>query len=111
LEAGSLDSTPLRELLGRQTGMYRFTNTISDEQAVEMVRKTCAAKNCQRRILWPLTPGNEFPADESKKQTGAIPLMCIEACPHIVSAARKIAKEAFEAKETQRKAAEAASAH
>lgn len=110
LEAGSLDSTPLRELLGRQTGMYRFTNTISDEQAVEMVRKTCAAKNCQRRILWPLTPGNEFPADESKKQTGAIPLLCIEACPHIVSAARKIAKEAFEAKETERKAAEASEA-
>ena len=109
-EANRLNSTPLRELLGRQTGMYRFTNTISDEQAFDMVKKTCAAKNCQRRILWPLTPGNEFPGDESKRQSGAIPLLCIEACPHIVSAARKIAKEAFEAKEAQRKAAEAAGA-
>jgi sirohydrochlorin cobaltochelatase len=102
-EAGSLASTPLRELLGRQTGMYRFTNTISDEQAFEMVKKTCAAKNCQRRILWPLTPEQPFPEDESKAQAGAIPLLCIEACPHIVSAARKSAKEAFEAKEAQRK--------
>jgi sirohydrochlorin cobaltochelatase len=98
-----LTSTPLRELLGRQTGMYRFTNTISDEQAFEMVKKTCAAQNCQRRILWPLTPEQPFPEDESKAQAGAIPLLCIEACPHIVSAARKSAKEAFEAKEAQRK--------
>ena len=109
-EAGRLTSTPLRELLGRQTGMYRFTNTISDEQAFEMVKKTCGAKNCQRRILWPLTPGQPFPQDESKAQEGAIPLLCIEACPYIVSAARKIAKEAFEAKEAQRKTAEAAGA-
>lgn len=110
LEAGTLASTPLRELLGRQTGMYRFTNTISDEQAFEMVKKTCAAKNCQRRILWPLTPEQPFPQDESKAQAGAIPLLCIEACPYIVSAARKSAKEAFEAKEAQKKAAEAAGA-
>ena len=102
-EAGRLTSTPLRELLGRQTGMYRFTNTISDEQAFEMVKKTCGAKNCQRRILWPLTPEQPFPMDEAKAQTEAIPLLCIEACPHIVSSARKIAKEAFEAKEAQRK--------
>ena len=102
-EAGRLTSTPLRELLGRQTGMYRFTNTISDEQAFEMVKKTCGAKNCQRRILWPLTPEQPFPMDEAKAQTEAIPLLCIEACPHIVSSARKIAKEAFEAKEVQRK--------
>lgn len=109
-EAGKLASTPLRELLGRQTGMYRFTNTINDEQAFAMVQKTCAAKNCQRRILWPLTPGQSFPMDEAKAQTEAIPLLCVEACPHIVSAARKVAKEAFEAQEAQRKAAEAAGA-
>ncbi|MBE7496510.1 MAG: hypothetical protein HS117_16320 [Verrucomicrobiaceae bacterium] len=102
LEQEKLSSTPLRELLGRQTGMYRFTNTISDTQAFEMVAKTCASKNCQRRILWPLTPGQPFPADDSKSQPGAIPLLCIEACPHIVSAARKIAKETFEAKEAAR---------
>jgi hypothetical protein len=48
--------------------------------------------------------------DEVKAQAGAIPLLCIEACPYIVSAARKSAKEAFEAKEAQKKAAEAAGA-
>ncbi len=110
LEAGALGSTPLRELLGRQTGMYRFTNTITDEAAFEMVKKTCAAKNCQRRVLWPLTPGHAFPEEASKAQAKAIPLVCVEACPHIVSAARKIAKEAFEAKDAARKAAEASGA-
>jgi sirohydrochlorin cobaltochelatase len=102
LEKGSLSATPLRELLGRQTGMYRFTNTISDDHAFSMVAKTCASKNCLRRILWPLTPEQPLPTDESKAQTGAIPLLCLEACPHIVSAARKVAKEAFEAKEAAR---------
>jgi sirohydrochlorin cobaltochelatase len=102
LENGTVSATPLRELLGRQTGMYRFTNTISDEQAFSMVAKTCAAKNCLRRILWPLTPEQPLPVDDSKAQAGATPLLCLEACPHIVSAARKIAKETFEAKEAAR---------
>ncbi len=106
LDNGTVSATPLRELLGRQTGMYRFTNTISDEQAFSMVAKTCAAKNCLRRILWPLTPSQPLPVDDSKAQAGAIPLLCLEACPHIVSAARKIAKETFEAKEAARIAAQ-----
>jgi hypothetical protein len=29
--------------------------------------------------------------------SNAIPLLCIEACTHIVSAARKVARESFEA--------------
>jgi len=86
--------------------MYRFTNTISDEQAFSMVAKTCANKNCLRRILWPLTPAQPLPVDDSKAQAGAIPLLCLEACPNIVSAARKIAKETFEAKEAARIAAQ-----
>ena len=108
LEKGSLSATPLRELLGRQTGMYRFTNTISDDHAFSMVAKTCASKKCLRRILWSLTPEQPLPTDESKAQTGAIPLLCLEACPHIVSAARKVAKEAFEAKEAARIASQSA---
>jgi sirohydrochlorin cobaltochelatase len=102
LENGTVSATPLRELLVRQTGMYRFTNTISDEQAFSMIAKTCAAQNCLRHILWPLTPEQPLPADDLKAQPGAIPLLCLEACPHIVSAARKIAKETFEAKEAAR---------
>ncbi|MBL9133194.1 MAG: hypothetical protein JNG86_18435 [Verrucomicrobiaceae bacterium] len=104
LEQETITSTPLRDFLGRQTGMYRFTNTISDAQAFDMVAKTCASTKCQRRILWPLTPDQPLPPDETKSQPDAIPLLCIEACPRIVSAARKIAKETHEAREAARMA-------
>lgn len=98
---GTLAPTPLREVLGRQTGMYRFTNTITDEQAHAMVGKCCANKNCLRRILWPLTPAQPLEAAAAAKtlpnhMPGSIPLLCIEACTHIVSAARKIARENVE---------------
>lgn len=96
------DAVPLREVLGRQTGMYRFTNTITDEQAHSMVGRTCAHENCLRRILWPLTTAQPMANEAAAKtrpnhQANAIPLLCIEACTHIVSAARKIARENHEA--------------
>jgi sirohydrochlorin cobaltochelatase len=102
LEHEKLATVPLRELLGRQTGMYRFTNTIRDDQAHAMVGKTCANENCLRRILWPLTSTQPLEAAAAAKtqpnqSPNAIPLLCIEACTHIVSAARKIARENHEA--------------
>lgn len=102
LEQEKLAAVPLREVLGRQTGMYRFTNTITDEQAHAMAGKTCANKNCLRRILWPLTPTQPMTNEAASKTQpnhapNAIPLLCIEACTHIVSAARKIARENHEA--------------
>jgi len=98
LENGTLQSTPLRELLARQTGMYRFTNTITDEHAHAMVADVCAASKCQRRVLWPLREGEPFAEASKPCADNAIPLLCIESCPFIVSAARKIAKESFEKK-------------
>lgn len=103
LEKGTLAAVPLRELLGRQTGMYRFTNTITDEQAHAMIGTCCADANCLRRILWPLRSGEPM-AHEAEAKTrpnhgpNALPLLCIEACTHVVSAARKIARANHEAK-------------
>jgi sirohydrochlorin cobaltochelatase len=102
LEQDKLASVPLREVLGRQTGMYRFANNITDEQAHAMIGKCCADTKCLRRILWPLTASQPM-ANEAASKTqpnhapNAIPLLCIEACTHIVSAARKVARESFEA--------------
>jgi sirohydrochlorin cobaltochelatase len=102
LEQEKLTAVPLRDLLGRQTGMYRFANTITDEQAHAMIGRCCANTNCLRRILWPLTASQPM-ANEAASKTrpnhapNAIPLLCIEACTHIVSAARKIARENAEA--------------
>jgi hypothetical protein len=47
-------------MLSRQTGMYRFTNTITDEHAHAMVADVCAASKCQRRVLWPLRDAAEL---------------------------------------------------
>ncbi|MFN0078661.1 MAG: CbiX/SirB N-terminal domain-containing protein [Prosthecobacter sp.] len=102
LEQNKLAAVPLRDVLGRQTGMYRFANTITDDQAHALIGKCCANENCLRRILWPLTATQQM-ANEAASKTqpnhapNAIPLLCIEACTHIVSAARKIARESHEA--------------
>lgn len=103
LEKGTLTVVPLRELLGRQTGMYRFANTITDDQAHAMIGTCCADPNCLRRILWPLRPGEPMTNEAASKTLPnhaphALPLLCIEACTHVVSAARKIARENNEAK-------------
>lgn len=97
-EKNILSTTPLRELLGRQTGMYKFTNAITDAQAHAMIGTCCADVNCLRHILWPLRPGEPMAHEAASKTEpnhapNALPLLCVEACTHIVSAARKIARE------------------
>ncbi len=50
---GRLVATPLRETLGRQTGMYRVTAKITDEQADALVGRFCRSDGgCLRTILW-----------------------------------------------------------
>lgn len=98
-ESNALDAVPLREVLSRQTGMYRFTNTVTDEQAHSLVATTCAAKSCLRRILWPLTSTQPLTGEAATKTlanhiTNSIPLLCMEACTHIVSTARKVTRRA-----------------
>ncbi len=102
LEQNHLTAVPLRDMLSRQTGMYRFANNITDDQAHAMIGRCCANAKCLRRILWPLTTSQPM-ANEADSKTqpnhapNALPLLCIEACTHIVSAARKVARQSFEA--------------
>jgi sirohydrochlorin cobaltochelatase len=111
-EKGSLQPVPLRDLLGRQTGMYRFANGITDPQASEIIAHCCAtATKCLRRIVYPLDATQPLSGPAESKlgpdsghlpgQANAIPLLCMEACNHIVSAARKAARENFEKKATE----------
>ena len=102
LEQEKLTAVPLRDLLGRQTGMYRFVNTITDDQAHALIGRTCANTKCLRRILWPLTATQPMAGAAAAKTQpshapNAMPLLCIEACTHVVSAARKVARENYEA--------------
>jgi sirohydrochlorin cobaltochelatase len=118
MEAGEVKGTPLRQYLGRQTGMYRFSNGVTDEQIPLMAVKECGGGKCLRRIVWPLnegvplsevgavTPGAAGGSASARVGATCVPLVCIEPCPVIVGAARKLARGNFEAKA----AAEAAAA-
>jgi sirohydrochlorin cobaltochelatase len=96
---GTLAPTSFRETLGRQTGMYRVTQLITEEQSEDLVAHCCRSNGgCLRTILWEIKPGEPVRSLPEDKRTLAelpsdcIPLICREACNLIVAAARPIAK-------------------
>ncbi len=106
-QAGTLVIENLRDKLNRQTGMYRFARSISDDGAQELVRRVCGpAHQCAKRILWQIDPETSLADSEASRYNGipgnlpeneAIPLLCREACNHFVAECRKAAKAEFEA--------------
>ena len=107
-QAGRLDVTPLRETLGRQTGMYRVTGKITDEQADALVGRFCRSDGgCLRTILWRrdasgTAPSTRLPAekyDPAYNQAAGEPagpdfvgLLCQEACNLLVAEVRAVVK-------------------
>jgi sirohydrochlorin cobaltochelatase len=100
-----LATTPLRETLERQSGMYRVAAKISDDQLDEVVANFCRSDGgCLRTILWKrdqrgTTPSPRLPSkkfDPAHDQTGCrektIPLLCQEACGLLVNECRKAVK-------------------
>lgn len=92
-ERGTLSPVPLRDTLGRQTGMYRFAGTITDEMAQRMIGELCAP-GCLRCITWSFETETE--TDRIERSSGSVPLLCTEACTFAVSRARELAKEAYD---------------
>jgi sirohydrochlorin cobaltochelatase len=96
---GKLHPTTLRETLDRQTGMYRITQLLRDDQASELVGRCCTSEGgCLRTILWDLAPGHPITSLPVSKLSleelppDRIPLLCRELCNLVVAAARPIAK-------------------
>src|SRR5438874_7876974 len=100
-----LSTTPLREALDRQSGMYRVAAKISDEQIDDVVGNFCKSEGgCLRTILWKrdrhgAIPSTKLPPqkfDSIHDQTGrgenTIPLLCQEACNLLVAECRKVVK-------------------
>lgn len=100
-----LTTTPLRETLNRQSGMYRVAAKITDEQINSIVGSLCRSDSgCLRTILWKrdasgAVPSTKLPPekfDPAHDQTGrgrdAIPLLCQEACSLLVNECRKAVK-------------------
>lgn len=101
----TLRTTPLRETLARQTGMYRIAARITDEEADALVGKFCRSDGgCLRTILWKrdtagVVPSTLLPAvkfdpgfDQTGRGAAALPLLCQEACNLLVAAARNVVK-------------------
>lgn len=86
--AGTLQSVPLRETLGRQTGMYRVTQKITDTQAEALVAGFCAG--CLKQRLWTLNGRQETAIPDTPE---SFPLLCHEACNLLVGKAREVVKQ------------------
>ena len=100
-----LKPTPLRETLGRQSGMYRVAANITDKQLDALVGDFCRSDGgCLRTIMWRrdmsgVVPSTQLPPEKFEPgydQTGrsqeAIPLLCQEGCNLLVNECRKMVK-------------------
>lgn len=96
---GVLETTVLRETLDRQSGMYRITQQLSNDEAQELLGKMCCSeRGCLRKILWTIDVDqkiNTLPFEKLNPEAPVqeIPLLCREACNLFVGAARSIVKK------------------
>lgn len=102
-ELGVLRPVCLRETLGRQTGMYRVTQKITDAAADNLIGNFCRTDGgCLKTILWqiaPEVPLTHLPAvkfdptiAQATADTAGLPLLCHEPCNLLVAAVRSEVK-------------------
>jgi sirohydrochlorin cobaltochelatase len=105
-----LQTTPLREALDRQSGMYRVAAKISDSQIDNLVADFCRSDGgCLRTILWKRDargtvastklPNEKFDPIFDQASVGprsaipaTVPLLCQEACNLLIAECRKMVK-------------------
>jgi sirohydrochlorin cobaltochelatase len=88
-ETGAVCPVFLRETLGRQTGMYRVTQKVTDSQARSTIDAFCAG--CLKHRLWEISGSNPEPLEPTP---GELPLICHEACNLLIGEIRKVVKNA-----------------
>ena len=76
-------ATNYRDFTNRQTGMYRITAMLSDEQAAPMIRACCHKNFCLKQRLW--TAGTLTP--DLPEEKSLIP--CLDPCALLLEFARK----------------------
>jgi hypothetical protein len=103
-QAGTVTPVCWRKTLNRQSGMYRVTRQLKEDQAQDLVKEACRSDSrCLRTILWGIEE-NQLPdflpsskSDPTVDQTGqnraALPILCLEACNLLVAAARTALKK------------------
>src|SRR5579863_484306 len=83
--------TNFREVINRQSGMYRIAAKLTDAQAVEVINATCGPACCLKRRWWSVA---DLPPDGPAAKS-IIP--CLEPCALLLEAARKTARAAQQA--------------
>jgi sirohydrochlorin cobaltochelatase len=111
-QRGQLRTTPVRETLDRQSGMYRVAAKISDDQIDDLVADFCRSNGgCLRTILWKRDPcgaiaSTKLPTEKfdpswdqvqalhspASASPATVPLLCQEPCNLLVAACRKVVK-------------------
>src|SRR5215472_14745299 len=117
-QSAHLKTTPLRETLERQSGMYRVAAKISDPQINDLAADFCRSDGgCLRTILWKrdrneVIASTKLPKEKfdpacnqviaacsrrpegdaraSHSEAATIPLLCQEACNLLVAECRKV---------------------
>jgi sirohydrochlorin cobaltochelatase len=105
-----LKTTPLRDTLDRQSGMYRVAAKISDSRIDELVADFCRSNGgCLRTILWKRDRNGSIASSKLPKEkfdpsydqataeprstpAATVPLLCQEACNLLVAECRKVVK-------------------
>jgi len=82
-QSGTPPVTHYRDFTNRQSGMYRITTMLSDEQAGRMIRACCSRSLCLKRRLWTV---NALPPDRAEEKS-LIP--CLEPCAVLLESARR----------------------
>ncbi len=78
--------TNYREFVDRQSGMYRITQFLTDEQAASVTLAACAPQFCLKRRLWSVSG---IPPENAGSKS-LIP--CLEPCAILLELARKAAR-------------------
>jgi hypothetical protein len=79
--------THYREFTARQTGMYRLTQQLDDNQAARVARVVCHRRFCLKHRLWLVGDLAPEPASDSDKSI----IPCLEPCPVLLEFAKKAA--------------------
>ena len=106
--SSNLPVVHLRQTLGRQSGLYRVTRKLTDDEADRMIGRFCQSETgCLRTILWRIDearpvsslPGNKFDphADQLGRPGACVPVLCAEPCNLLVAEARAVVKKQREA--------------
>lgn len=100
---GELVPCSWREILVRQTGMFRGLAKISDGVAASFFGEVCEKGRCLRKVLWGMDAGANVAGAvaenlQEKEKDGEIPLVCFEACNFLLSTAAKRSAEGGEKK-------------